>query len=800
MRSSCRFDRRLAHRYLLLICLLTLAIFAVMMPSPAHSLDIVETGGRFEIESGDYHWTISKTAFTVIDGASRNGVPKLEGGEASVDFLGSISDFGPPSEFLRGDDWVELRGWADRQKKLWYVARYRFFEGEPFTHLALSLMDRHEGYKTDGPWDDYWRDRILSNYQVTLKTTADLEGRYYTQYSSFTGREVGVDPDIIVYANEGTSYHWRQDSRSDEIELFHGVTEEPDRSTGRTNSITWIPNHIGRARLTALLSPGYDYQSAEDVVYEVQHKGGVDRLLLDQTSSEVDLGSFELDRDSAVSLFTESSSVQNGMVRARALRVDPDDAAPFEITFKRLPDDVLKDSGYALGVVDLWQHHPIEVFSSGREMTVNAIAEPARWMGGMGLTLDLAIVIDAKRSEEAITAIKAPPANPSLPDWWSPFDGSLATHSDYDALIADAHRSIAESDAHDDNFGWRGYGDYQIGESYSADDVAHQNWGGLQLDLVSGLLLGWMRSGDERLWHRARAALRHQMDLAMVKFEPYAPKRSGHLLRKGACPKDNLITCQEPIPEFGYGYRGFLLWHHLTGEAWAKELAWQQIDALAYFSARTGDTPRSINDWLIDEGSRPGGWILKALATGAAVFPEGTRRHDQAGEWVKLPKGTSYERLLDELLDSFVPAINGKIGHYPSAQPVWSGQGIEGLAMAYLAPGGAYRSQELKRAIIASCEDLVASMRSGIDGYEFVYVRDGNDIEWTDEMNYGWLWLSPLAACAEIEGQSRFAEAADDLFNASISHFSATDDISIRQWSSLLGFGGYYLSKKGGGA
>jgi len=784
----------------LLIGLLTLAILSFIMPTPVHSLEIAETGDRFEIESGDYRWTISKATFTVIDRASQGGVLKLEGGEASVDFLGETSSFGPPSEFLKGEDWVELRGWADQRKHLWYVARYRFFEDQPFAHLALSLMDRHEGYTTEGPWDDHWQDRILSNYNVTLRTTTDLDGHYYTQNSSFTGREVGVDPDIIVYANEGYPYHWRPDPGSDEIELIHGVTEEPDRSVGRTNSITWIPGYIGRARLTALLNPGYDYQAAEDVVYEVQHAGGVDRLLLDQTSSEVEIGSFELDRDSAVSLFTESSSIQDGVVRARALRVTPEDGPPFDITFKRLPDDVLKDNGYALGVVDLWQHHPIEVYSSGREMSVNAITEPARWMGGMGLTLDLAIVIDAERSQEAMTAIKAPPAYPSLPDWWSPFDGALAAHSDYDALIAGAYRSITDSDGLEDSFGWRGYGDYQIGISYSADDVAYQNWGGLQIDLTTGLLLGWMRSGDDRLWHRARAALRHQMDLAMAKFEPYAPKRSGHLLRKGACPKNNLITCQEPIPEFGYGYRGFLLWHHLTGEEWAKELAWQQIDALAYFGARTGDTPRSINDWLIEEGSRPGGWILKALVTGAAVFPEGTRRHDQAGEGVRLPKGTRYGKLLGELLDSFVPYINDEIGHYPSAQPVWSGQGIEGLAMAYLQPGNAYRTEALKRAIIASCEDLVASMDWGIDGYTFVYDREDGDVEWTDELNYGWLWLSPLAACAEIEGQGRFADAADDLFEANLSYYSSTDEVSIRQWSSLLGFGGYYLAKKGGGA
>ena len=694
-------------------CLAAAFMVLVTLPSLANALDMTETADQFQVKSGAYQWAISKSAFTVIDQASYQGIAKFEGGDARVDFLGSTSTFGPPSEFLTGNDWIELRGWADRSKQLWYVARYRFFENEPFAHLALSLMDRHDDYATDGPWDDYWTDRDLSNYQVSLRTATDLEGRYFTQLSSFTGREVGVDPDIILYANEGSPYQWRPDLAVDDLELIHDVTEDPSRSVGRTNSITWIPNYAGRANLTALLTPGQEYRSAEDVVYEIQHKGGVERLLLDQNSGEVEIGNFELDRNSAVSVFTESTSVQHGVVRARALRVEPLDREPFEITFKRLPDDVLKDGGYALGVVDLWQHHPIEVFSSGRELIVNAIAEPTRWMGGMGLTLDLAIIMDADRSQDAMKAIKAPPAHRSLPDWWSPVDGTLAPHETYDHVVAKAHASIMEADHADDSFGWRGYGDYQIGVSYSFDHAAHQNWGGLQYDLVTGLLMGWVRTGDEDLWHRARAALRHQMDLAMTKFHAYAPKRSGHLLRKGECPKDNLITCQEGIPEFGYGYRGFLLWHHLTGEAWARDLAQQQIDALAYFGARTGDTVRSVNDWLIEEGSRPGGWILKALVTGATVFPEGTKGYDDAGEGVDFPKGTSYQKLLGELLDSFVTHINDEIGHYPSAQPIWSGQAIEALAMAYLGFDGAFRSDKLKRAIIASCEDLLASMRWG---------------------------------------------------------------------------------------
>ncbi|MEM8950695.1 MAG: hypothetical protein AAGC99_15315, partial [Pseudomonadota bacterium] len=460
--------------------------------TPAQAIEIGETDAAFDVTSGDYRWVVSKTDFTVFDAVSAGGTVKIDGGEASAEFLGDVSVFGPPSEFLKGGDWVELRGWADQGKNLWYVARYRFFENQPFAHLALSLMDRHDNYQTEGPWDDYWQERYLSNYQVTLNATTDLKGRYFQQLSSFTGREIGVDHDIAIQQNEGAPFQWLRDVNADEIELRHAITENPDRASGRTNSITWVPNHEGRARLVALLTPfsgGFDYMNAYEVAYEVQHVGGVERLLLDQTKKELDLGSYELDQNSAVSVFSESTSGSEGSVRAKGLRVIPENGEAYEIDFKRLADDVLQDSGYALGVVDLWQNHPIEVFSAGRSFGVNAVAEPSWWSGGIGLTLDLAVIIDAAKTEEAMATIKAPPAQPSLPAWWSDFEGTLAPHEGYDLLLTKAFDMINGDDEIQDSYGWRGHGDYQIGTSYSYEGKAYQNWGGLQYDLTTGLIL-----------------------------------------------------------------------------------------------------------------------------------------------------------------------------------------------------------------------------------------------------------------------------------------------------------------------
>ncbi len=655
-------------------------------------------------------------------------------------------------------------------------------------------MDRHDGFPTEAQWDDYWEPRQLANFKVALTTTAELPKRHFRQTTSFDGQAVGVDPVITIRANEGAPYRWRRDPDLAEIELIHGEAAEPEGGLG--TSVTWQPRQVGRAQLRAKLHP-YEgeraYLQAQDVVYEIKHRDGVERLRLDQDDPLLDLGSYELTQDSTVTVYAEAGGNADRLVRVGPLLVEPDQGEPFEVGFKQLPDNILEVPGYGLGVVDFWQHWPIEASAADKELTVNAILDPAPWTGGIGLTLDLVIALDPAATKAGLAAATAPPAR-SLPASWSAFDGTLVPHADYDALVARAAAEIARNDQGDDNYGWRGYGDYQIGTSYAADGETVEDWGGLQYDLGSGLLVAWLRTGEPALWHRARAALRHQMDVGMAKFWPYAPKRSGHLYRKGECPTPNIITCDEPLPDFGFGYRGFLLWQHLTGEAWAGELARQEIDALAYFSARSGGTRRSQTDWLLGIGSRPAAWILRGLLAGDQHLPDGgTRYFAENGEDIDFPVGTPYRELLREQLDVLLPKIE-EVGHFPSDQPVWSGQGLEALAMIHAARIDAAAEPALRRAVLASCDDLLASLRWSGLGYEFLYDREGGDAEWTEEQNYGWLWLSGIAYCADLQPSGAYAETADDLFDHLVSHYAGASEIATREWSAILAYPGYYLA------
>jgi len=60
-----------------------------------------------------------------------------------------------------------------------------------------------------------------------------------------------------------------------------------------------------------------------------------------------------------------------------------------------------------------------------------------------------------------------------------------------------------------------------------------------------------MLTDDDRLWHRAQAAIRNASDILISKFEPLAHKRSGAGYRKGDCAIYNSHWCYEPLAAFG---------------------------------------------------------------------------------------------------------------------------------------------------------------------------------------------------------------------------------------------------------
>src|SRR5207247_994520 len=60
------------------------------------------------------------------------------------------------------------RGWADAPKHLWYIARYQFFDGKPYTRLVLTLTDRHDQSPAPEPSDHYWDARRWSDWRLEL--------------------------------------------------------------------------------------------------------------------------------------------------------------------------------------------------------------------------------------------------------------------------------------------------------------------------------------------------------------------------------------------------------------------------------------------------------------------------------------------------------------------------------------------------------------------------------------------------------------------------------------------------------
>ena len=427
--------------------------------------------------------------------------------------------------------------------------------------------------------------------------------------------------------------------------------------------------------------------------------------------------------------------------------------------------------------------------ANGRSLLVSAIREPVTLTGGVGFTLDIGLNFDKQlvnTQQLAKRMIAAPDL--SFPNWWNPLDGVITDQEKYSRLMNLTHGIIHTNDEVSGNYGWQNWGDFQIGNSYFTNGEPTENWGALQYDLGHGLLLAWMQTGDNYLWNRAHAAIRSSMDIHISKFEPYSQKRSGAGLRKGECTS-SFHWCQDSIPDFNFHTRSLLLYAHLTGENWAKDIARMQIDNSAYFT-------QTRREWLIETGSRPLAWTLRNLVYGYKVFPTGTIYNETEEHGFELmPKGTSYSSLLNTLVSDLVDSIEDT-GHLPGDQPVWQAQILEGLIIAL--ESGALSETLENRTLEAVKTSLSFFDNNHIrsqanDGFEIVY--DSGNSEWADAASYGWFWVNNYAWAGEHIDEP-YGEKASALINWLTDTYQSQEYHTTRAWSGVMGFPSYAVSRE----
>ena len=737
----------------------------------AEGLRIDKGADAVTVATGRYQWQLSTKTFDVVHAASVGGKARLGPGRATVEALGGHVVFGPPTEVKTGGDWVELRGWADHDKHLWYIARYQFWAGQPYARLVLTLTDRHD--QSPGEQSDkYWQHRTLARWRLEVGAPGGRPSQV-TQHSSYSFSSPG-GPWLEVVSKSGAPYQWSLD----EMDSSRGFFQLVHSSGDPANQIVWHPGVTGPVELTAVVKPyqsGAGYLSARAASYEIVDAAGkIHAVTGDQSKETIPLGRFTLGRDSVVRLKAVSATPVNGSnILAGPLRVAPQGGTgqPFEIAPGSRHAGVLNDGPLTIALKDFWQHHPVTLFRTEKTIGWQAIERPEEYTGGMGLTLETMLAIDGPPAA-AKAALYAPPAR-KLPPGWAAIDGSLGPNPQYDALIKHFSEHLGPALELMDSFGWRNWGDYQIGNSYtdkkSGDNI--EEWGNLQYDLPHGALMAWMRTGDPALWDFAQASVRHLMDLDLVKFYPFEEKLNGLVYRKGEMSRSRSHIDAEPITAEGFAYRSLLLYYHLTGEEWARDLAKQLIDRLVYY-AKT--RPR----FVVGNGSgRDQAWMLRGPLAGAVEFGK-----------------EPYQAVADQVVNAFVDFYKAN-GRLPGRQPVWQGQLLEGLMIYYQRNP---RPEVAKIIVDGTRKLLTDSLRRTPDGqYEFMYClpneKDCGDV-WSKDENYLYMWLSAISAAGRLSHDPFFWKWADTLF--AYGDAKMRDRRDLRGWSAALAFPHLYLEPR----
>ncbi len=749
--------------------------------TPAGPSIVEDRDTMYAVQSGNVEFLVDKQSFNLQ--ANRNGSSLINSIAASVRFNGQTLNIGTPEFNSSGSNWVQQQGWFDQARNLWYVARFRFWDDAPFVHLAFSITDRHEDNLTEAHWDNLWQQRQIEDLQISVQSASAVPNVSLTQENAFSGGNLDTDPRIEEVAR-ASEVHWRQTQTDDNsIQLQH------DRDNSGQTFVRIHPRVAGEFDLSLRQQPLFNpYPAANQVDIEIQHAGGLDRRTVDQGNPVNALGRFTLNQNSWVRMI--ATGVEGDRVVFGQLELADQNGTTRTVQASRLSDDLINADPVGLVVKDFWKKFPINASSSGTTLALNAIQNPISLVGGVGFSFDIGINADttASPNSELVARLRATP-EVAYPQWWPELDGRVVNNASYQQLQAMSSQIIRRNDEVSGNYGLMNWGDFQIGPSFYFNGDATEDWGALQYDLGLGLLNAWAQTGDEYLFNRAQAAVRSSMDIQIAKFEPYGQKRSGAGIRKGQC-SDRFHWCQENIPEFNYHSRSLLLYSHLTGEQWPREIAQMVIDNSAYFSW-------SRRQWTVDH-ERILGWSLRNLYYGAEEFPEGTRYNDrrESSAYPHMVTGTSYTELLNGLVADTVSHIE-RNGRLPGVQPVWGGQIVEGLIIAlesgHLDGSLATRT---RGAIDTALRFFIANHMRGnaASGYDIAY--DTTNGAWRDAEAYGWFWVNNLAWASEnLDGSYRanfenFYDWLDARFRA-----DATLQ-TTRAWTGVMGFSAYAAARR----
>lgn len=756
-----------------------------------------ESDSMFSIQTYGHDICISKTGFGLS--AYKDGVPVISTMSSNVEFKGRRTNIGKPEKFRldSNNNAVELSGWYSKRDKLWYHIRYSFKPGSPAIKISFAISDRHDDHPTESSWDkNFWHKRVIQDWQFAIHTQSTHEPFSIEQVNRYSGGRNGKFPIIEAKSNSDSAY-WN--------ELFYedGLFQISHSADDGKSYVRVYPRVEETLRLSLQQRPlTFPYPSNDYVKIQVVKsnsigaKNVVSSRFVDQRHADSKFpGSFEMDQDDYVELISTGREPGDRAIFSALKTVDTNGNKTL-ISAKRMPDAVINSEQLSLAIKDFWKNYPILAEASGNQISWTAIREPTFLYGGTGLTVDFAVSLD--RSDTDATAMAeqlGTPPKPKLPEWWHVMDGRPTKHSAYRSLLSNTQALMTRADIESGNWGWKNNGDYQIGRSYHDEkNRPVQDWGALQYDLTTGLLLSWIDTKDARVWNRAYAAVRNISDTQVAKFHPYVQKQSGAGYRKGVCPLDRSHWCQTPIPEFNYHSRSLLLFSYLTGESWPKEIARMLIDNSAYFTL-------TRTEWTV-EHERISGWALRNLYYGEKLFGHEGSKYNSTPEsgFAHMPKGTSYKDILNLLTTKIVQQIelNGKMG---GKQPVWGGQVIEGLIIAY--ESGMLEAglkEQTLNAIRIAVKHVANEQIFEKDGKWWIVYRKpqgsnaGEQPELRNLNTYGWFWVNSLAWAAQ-HADLDISNKTNAIMHWLLQEYKSNFEVQTpRALSSLTAFPSYAIS------